>query len=161
MTVVILDDAGGTLPKKEVTVKIFHNGVFHMTGILDPAYETSSLDRLKQIFQDLPPECVKEGGWEHVSRRVVLMNYTTSLPSEWKVSRLALQKFFQEKGVRADFEPDVSPCVKIVFPERWTACIFRTGKINLTALTSKEDCVAFVEKLTPHLSEYADRSASL
>ena len=128
VTVVVLDDGEGKLPKKEVTVKIFHNGVFHMTGILDPAYETSTLSKLETIFKELPPECLKEGGWEHLNRRVVLMNYTTQFPKESKISRLAIQKFFQEKGIRADFEPDVSPCVKIVFPERWTACIFRTGK---------------------------------
>lgn len=125
-----------------------------MTGILDPAYETSTLSKLEAIFKDLPPECLKEGGWEHVTRRVVLMNYTTSLPSESKISRLAIQKFFQEKGIRADFEPDVSPCVKIVFPERWTACIFRTGKVNLTALTSKEDCAKLVEKLETYMGEH-------
>lgn len=154
MTVVVLDDGGGTLPNKEVTVKIFHNGVFHMTGILDPLYETSTLSKLEAIFKELPDECLKEGTWEHVNRRVVLMNYTSNLPETFTVSRLALQRYFQQKGIRADFEPDVSPCVKVVFPERWTACIFRTGKINLTALTSKEDCVKFVEKLTTYLEEY-------
>jgi hypothetical protein len=157
VTLVLLDDGGGALPNKEITVKLFHNGVFHMTGILDERYETSSLGKLQAIFETLPPECIKEGGWTHLSRRVVLMNYTTELPANSKLSRLSLQKFFQEKGIRADFEPDVSPCVKIVFPERWTACVFRTGKINLTALTSKEDCASFVEKLEPQLSEYLSR----
>jgi hypothetical protein len=160
VTVVLLDDGCGTLPRKEITIKIFHNGVFHMTGILDPLYETSALATLEDVFKSLPPDCIKEGGWEHVSRRVVLMNYTTSLPPDSKISRLAIQRFFQEKGVRADFEPDVSPCVKIVFPERWTACIFRTGKINLTALTSHEDCKLFVEKLGPHLEEYVKNIVS-
>ena len=158
VTVVVLDDGAGTLPQKEITIKIFHNGVFHMTGILDPAYETSSLSRLESVFHDLPDGCIREGGWVHSSRRVVLMNYTTSLPADSKISRLSMQRFFQEKGIRADFEPDVSPCVKIVFPERWTACVFRTGKINLTALTSSEDCRSFVEKLTPHMAEYLSRS---
>ena len=157
VTVVMLDDGGGSLPRKEVTIKIFHNGVFHMTGVLDQLYETSSLGKLEEIFKTLPAECLKEGGWEHIQRRVVLMNYTTSIPEDQKISRLALQRYFQEKGVRADFEPDVSPCVKVVFPERWTACIFRTGKINLTALTSKEDCVKFAEKLEAHLIEYLSR----
>lgn len=157
VTVVMLDDGGGSLPMKEVTIKIFHNGVFHMTGVLDPLYESSSLGKLEEIFKTLPAECLKEGGWEHIERRVVLMNYTTSIPEDQKISRLSLQKYFQEKGIRADFEPDVSPCVKVVFPERWTACIFRTGKINLTALTSKEDCVKFAEKLEGHLIEYLSR----
>ncbi len=154
MTAVVLDDGNGTLLRKEITVKIFHNGVFHMTGILDPLYETSTLLKLETIFKSLPEGCIKEGGWEHDTRRVVLMNYTTAMPVDSKISRLALQRFFQEKGIRADFEPDVSPCVKVVFPERWTACIFRTGKINLTALTSHEDCKRFVDKLNPQLDEY-------
>lgn len=151
VTAVVLDDGGGFLPRKEITIKIFHNGVFHMTGILDPLYETSTLASLKSI---IPEDSIKEGGWESVSRRVVLMNYTTCMLTDTKISRLAIQRYFQEKGIRADFEPDVSPCVKIVFPERWTACIFRTGKINLTALTSHEDCNLFVGKLGPHLEEY-------
>lgn len=153
-----MDDGSGTLPLKEITVKIFHNGLFHMTGILDPAYETSTLATLEDIFKALPADCTKQGSWIHVERKVVLMNYTTALPADAKISRLALQRYFQEKGVRADFEPDVSPCVKVVFPERWTACIFRTGKINLTALTSQEDCASFVTKLIPHFEEYMSRS---
>jgi hypothetical protein len=158
VTVVVMDDGSGTLPLKEITVKIFHNGLFHMTGILDPAYETSTLATLEDIFKALPADCTKQGSWIHVERKVVLMNYTTALPADAKISRLALQRYFQEKGVRADFEPDVSPCVKVVFPERWTACIFRTGKINLTALTSQEDCASFVTKLIPHFEEYMSRS---
>ena len=157
VTVVLLDDGGGTLPKKEITVKIFHNGVFHMTGILDPLYETSTLSKLEKVFANLPEGCIVSGSWEHMSRRVVLMNYTTEIPPIHKISRLGLQRFFQEKGIRAEFEPDVSPCVKIVFPERWTACIFRTGKVNLTALTSHEDCASFVEKLNPQLEEYISK----
>jgi len=158
VTVVVMDDGSGTLPLKEITVKIFHNGLFHMTGILHPAYETSTLATLEDIFKALPADCTKQGSWIHVERKVVLMNYTTALPADAKISRLALQRYFQEKGVRADFEPDVSPCVKVVFPERWTACIFRTGKINLTALTSQEDCASFVTKLIPHFEEYMSRS---
>jgi len=158
VTVVVLDDGGGTLRPKEITVKIFHNGVFHMTGILDPLYETSTLSTLESLLKDLPADCIKTGDWTHVGRRVVLMNYTTSLPDTMKVSRLALQRYFQENGVRADFEPDVSPSVKIVFPERWTACIFRTGKINLTALTSHEDCKLFVTKLESHLETYTSKA---
>jgi hypothetical protein len=157
VTVVLFDDGHGELPKKEITIKIFHNGVFHMTGILDPRYETSTLKHLEAVFRDLPPECLVEGGWEHLSRRVVLMNYTTQLPDSSKLSRLSLQKFFQERGIRADFEPDVSPCVKVVFPERWTACVFRTGKVNLTALTSQEDCERFVQKLEGHMADYFAR----
>jgi hypothetical protein len=151
VTIVVLSDGNGELREKEITVKIFHNGVFHMTGVLDPLYETSVLDILKR---QIHPECIKSGTWEHVSRKVLLMNYSTELSSDIKVSRVSLQRYFQEAGIQADFEPDVSPCVKIVFPQRWTACVFRTGKINLTALKSEEDCQEFVRLLVPHLETY-------
>ena len=152
VTIVVLNSGDGALPEKEITIKIFHNGVFHMTGVLDPLYELSSL----RILQEkLTPACFKEGGWEHIERRVLLMNYSTSFTNSLNISRVALQRYFQEKGIQAEFEPDVSPCVKVVFPQRWTACIFRTGKINLTALKSHEDCQDFVKLLLPHFEAYA------
>jgi TATA-box binding protein (TBP) (component of TFIID and TFIIIB) len=152
VTIVVLNNGDGKLPEKEITIKIFHNGVFHMTGVLDPLYEHSSL----RILQDtLAPECFKEGGWEHLERRVLLMNYSTAFMNSMTISRVALQRYFQENGIQAEFEPDVSPCVKVVFPQRWTACIFRTGKINLTALKSHEDCTDFVKLLEPHLVSYS------
>ena len=39
ITVVVLNDGDGTLPQKEITIKIFQNGVFQLTGIWDPRYE--------------------------------------------------------------------------------------------------------------------------
>jgi TATA-box binding protein (TBP) (component of TFIID and TFIIIB) len=152
VTVVVLSNAAGELPEKEITVKIFHNGVFHMTGVLDSRYETHTLAILRA---NVHAACIKEGGWDSVSRRVLLMNYSTGFKDTLNISRVALQRYFQEKGIQAEFEPDVSPCVKIVFPQRWTACVFRTGKINLTALKSQEDCDEFVKLLEPHLNTYA------
>ena len=152
VTVVVLNNGGGELVEKEITVKIFHNGVFHMTGVLDRRYETDTLETLKKSIHSA---CIKEGGWEHKERRVLLMNYSTGFKDTLNISRVALQRYFQEKGIQAEFEPDVSPCVKIVFPQRWTACVFRTGKINLTALKSQEDCDEFVKLLEPHLSAYS------
>lgn len=151
VTVVVLSDGNGELIEKEITVKIFHNGVFHMTGVLHPLYETSVLALLKKYIH---PECIKSGSWEHISRKVLLMNYSTEISPDIKISRVSLQRYFQEAGIQAEFEPDVSPCVKIVFPQRWTACVFRTGKINLTALKSEEDCQEFVRLLVPHLETY-------
>jgi len=152
VTVVIMDDGGGTLLKKEITIKIFHNGVFHMTGVLHPSYETSVLHILKT---HMPASCILEG-WpvEESVRRVLLMNYSTAFEGSPKISRVALQRYFQERGIQAEFEPDVSPCVKVVIPQKGTACIFRTGKINLTALKSAEDCETLVGLLTPHFQGY-------
>jgi len=155
VTTVIMTDGDGAQPMKEITIKIFHNGVFHMTGVLHPSYETAVLHIMRE---KIPVTCIKEGGWgEGGVRRVLLMNYSTAFEGELKISRVALQRYFQERGIQAEFEPDVSPCVKVVFPEhRWTACIFRTGKINLTALKSHEDCTQFVALLEPHLRAYVD-----
>jgi len=152
VTVVIMDDGDGTLLKKEITIKIFHNGVFHMTGVLHSSYETSVLRTLKT---HMPPSCILDG-WpvEESERRVLLMNYSTAFEGSPKISRVAMQRYFQERGIQAEFEPDVSPCVKVVFPKKGTACIFRTGKINLTALKSAEDCESLIEMLTPHFRGY-------
>jgi hypothetical protein len=160
VTTVIITDGDGTQPMKEITVKIFHNGVFHMTGVLHPSYETAVLNILRE---KIPVECIKEGSWaEGSTRRVLLMNYSTEFENDPKISRVALQRYFQERGIQAEFEPDVSPCVKVVFPEkRWTACIFRTGKINLTALKSHEDCTQFVTLLEPHLRAYIESTTML
>jgi hypothetical protein len=156
VTLVLLDDGYGRHPMKEVTVKIFHNGVFHMTGVLHADYEQSTLEKLKNIFLHILEDSCFKGArqWVPVARRVVLMNYTTRLPEGFQLSRMGIQRYFQDKGIHAEFEPDVSPSVKVQFPQKWTACIFRTGKINLTALTSEEDCQAFVELLGTHMEEY-------
>jgi len=151
VTVVIFDDGEGTLPKKEITIKIFHNGVFHMTGVLHPSYETSVLKTLKL---HTPASCLLQSWPADSVRRVLLMNYSTAFEGDHKISRVALQRYFQERGIQAEFEPDVSPCVKVVFPKQGTACIFRTGKINLTALKSAEDCDTLVGLLKPHFEGY-------
>jgi hypothetical protein len=151
VTVVIMDSGEATLPEKEITIKIFHNGVFHMTGVLHPSYETSVLKTLKA---HMPATCIVNPWPEGSERRVLLMNYSTAFEGSPKISRVALQRYFQERGIQAEFEPDVSPCVKVVFPKQGTACIFRTGKINLTALKSAEDCETLVGLLTPHLGGY-------
>ena len=79
VTVVVLNNGAGELPEKEITVKIFHNGVFHMTGVLDKRYE---LDTLGVIQKHMHAACIKEGGWEHMGRRVLLMNYSTAIAKE-------------------------------------------------------------------------------
>jgi TATA-box binding protein (TBP) (component of TFIID and TFIIIB) len=46
------------------------------------------------------------------------------------------------------YNPDVYPGVKIQFmPSKWTAKIFRTGKIILTGITTHPDCLQFVQEL--------------
>ena len=157
VTLVLLTDGFGRKPSKEVTIKIFHNGVFHLTGIPHEDYERSAIDILLSAMKELPASCFLEqpASWDNPVRRVVLMNFTTSFRETCpKVSRLGILGYFHTRGIRVDFEPDVDPAVKIRFPEKWTARIFRTGKINLTALTSRDDCLTFIERLNDYFTDY-------
>lgn len=162
ITLVMMNDGFGKHIPKEVTIKIFHNGVFHLTGIPHEDYERSSIENMMKIMQELSDECFieKPSEWIEPIRRVVLMNYTTAFDSKYTVSRLGIQNYFQEKGVRADFEPDVDPAVKIRFPEKWTARIFRTGKINLTAIKTPDECSEFVKQLEDHFKSYFQEQTS-
>jgi len=152
ITVVSLNDGEGTLPLKEITTKIFQNGVFHMTGVLDPGYDSSTLTYLmskiwniKDSLMDPPDE------WKVDKRRVVLMNYVTELSPKTTVPRETLTnniKALKDSDILASYDPDVYPGVKIQFIERkWTAKIFRTGKMILTGVVSSEDCTEFTKEL--------------
>jgi Transcription factor TFIID (or TATA-binding protein, TBP) len=165
MTLVMMNDGDGTLLRKEITVKIFQNGVFHMTGILDDKYDTSVMTSLLNILwtdcRESITECPEK--YEVTNRRVVLMNYTTKLHVD-SVPRQALYSAIRrmnEEHVKAEYDPDVYPGVKVrIGPNKWIAKIFRTGKVILTGITTKEQCVEFVEQLTALLSR-AFASASL
>ncbi len=163
VTLVLMNDGFGRHPRKEITIKIFHNGVFHLTGIRHEEYEQSAIQEIISIMKALPDTCYKERPteWVDPTRRVVLMNFTTSFSPQYEVSRRQFQLFFQRLGIRADFEPDVDPAVKIRFAETWTARIFRTGKVNLTALKTREECTEFLRRLETHFTEYYTARASL
>lgn len=152
ITVVSLNDGEGTLPLKEITTKIFQNGVFHMTGVLDPGYDSSTLNYLmskiwaiRESIVDPPEE------WSVIRRRVVLMNYVTELSPKSTVARETLTnniKALRDPDVVASYDPDVYPGVKIQFVSRkWTAKIFRTGKLILTGVVCPEDCLTFTKEL--------------
>jgi TATA-box binding protein (TBP) (component of TFIID and TFIIIB) len=87
--------------------------------------------------------------WEVSQRRVVLMNYTSELMPKTTVAREALYNSVRhQEGVVSSYNPDVYPGVKIQFmPSKWTAKIFRTGKIILTGITTHVDCLQFVIEL--------------
>ncbi len=156
ITLVMIVDGFGRHKQKEVTIKIFHNGVFHLTGLPHEDYERHAIDEMMKIMRALPDDCFLEKPveWIDPTRRVVLMNFTTSFSDVDKLSRIAVQSFFKEKGYRADFEPDVDPAVKVQFAEGWIARIFRTGKINLTALKTTDDCLEFVRRLDILFSDF-------
>jgi len=92
ITIVMLNDGDGNLTKKEITIKIFQNGVFHLTGVLDPRYDSSSMRQLIEIIKNTCQESFKEPVEvpEILNRRVVLMNYTTKLTSKETIAREAL-----------------------------------------------------------------------
>ena len=155
ITIVMMNNGNGTLPMKEITIKIFQNGVFHLTGILHDDYDKHSMNILMDAIwncQDClvdPPEA-----WSILRRRVVLMNYTTELSPKNTVAREVLYNTVRKMdGIVASYNPDVYPGVKIQFtPTKWTAKVFRTGKIILTGITTHEDCLEFVNQLNTLLT---------
>lgn len=153
ITIVMINDAQGNLPKKEITVKIFQNGKFHLTGVLDDRYDQDTMANLLQILERDCRESFKEQieTAEISDRRVVLMNYTTKLTSNQTIPREALHNGIRNaklENVMSYYDPDVYPGVKIhIGTDKWTANVFRTGKIILTGITSHEDCVKLIEQL--------------
>lgn len=153
ITIVMMNDADGHLPMKEITVKIFQNGVFHLTGVLDNRYDQSSMKTLLNILNESCTESLKEpvDTFEILSRRVVLMNYTTKLLSSQTIPREALHTGIRSaklENVVSYYDPDVYPGVKIhIGTDKWIAKVFRTGKIILTGITSEDECLQLIQRL--------------
>lgn len=158
ITIVIMDDGNGTLAEKEITIKIFQNGVFHLTGVLDEAYDSSSMKKLLQILWNECKDSIKESpkNYEILNRRVVLMNYTTRLAIE-NVPRQSLYNSIRQsnmENISVHYDPDVYPGVKIhIGPNKWIAKVFRTGKVILTGITTRDQCIDFVNQLTSLLQK--------
>jgi TATA-box binding protein (TBP) (component of TFIID and TFIIIB) len=151
ITLVVMSDGDGSLLRKEITVKIFQNGVFHITGVLDEKYDRNVTTVLKSHITEHCPAAVLSGEWTDV-RRVVLMNYKTKLVGSTNLSRDTLYASLREKGVTTIYEPAVYPAVKIYFPAtKWIAKVFRTGQIILTGMTTHEECASLVTQLKPLL----------
>jgi len=149
ITVVVMSDGNGKFPRKEITVKIFQNGVFHITGVLDESYDRDVTTRLRGHILEHCPGAVLSGEWSD-TRRVVLMNYKTKLVDTKNLSRDALYASLRGKGVTTVYEPAVYPAVKIYFPEtKWIAKVFRTGQIILTGMTTHDECASLMTKLKP------------
>jgi TATA-box binding protein (TBP) (component of TFIID and TFIIIB) len=153
ITLVLMSDGRGTLPHKEITIKIFQNGVFHITGVLDERYDRDVVHRIQEAILTVCPEAVLEGEWTPDTRRVVLMNYKTSLRGVTNLSRESLHSALRRLGYKTNYEPAVYPAVKVYFPEtKWIAKVFRTGQVILTGMTTAEECEALVQQLSPALS---------
>ena len=159
ITIVVLNDGDGTLPAKEITIKIFQNGVFHLTGILDDRYDICSMrilleslwTKCRTAILDAPEK------YEVLRRRVVLMNYTTKLVSNQTVARELLYNTIRNLGrtdITCAYDPDVYPGVKIrIGPNNWTAKVFRTGKIILTGITRPDEVLLFITQLSSLFDE--------
>jgi TATA-box binding protein (TBP) (component of TFIID and TFIIIB) len=82
---------------------------------------------------------------------VVLANYTTKLSSNETVAREPLFnriRLAKYENISCHYDPDVYPGVKIRIGEgKWTAKVFRTGKIILTGVTEHEECLGFMKQL--------------
>jgi TATA-box binding protein (TBP) (component of TFIID and TFIIIB) len=154
LTMVLLSDGSGALLKKEITVKIFQNGVFHITGVLDERYDREVTQYLEKEITQSCPTAVLEGKWTQEKRRVVLMNYKTRLMNVTNLSREQLHASLRRIGMKTSYEPAVYPAVKIYFPDtRWIAKVFRTGNIILTGMTSAEECVQLTKQLAHALEQ--------
>ena len=148
ITVVVMSDGNGRFTRKEITVKIFQYGVFHITGVLDETYDRDVTTLLKDHIIAHCSDAVT-GEWTNI-RRVVLMNYKTKLVDTKNLSRDSLYASLRSKGINTVYEPAVYPAVKIYFPEtKWIAKVFRTGQIILTGMTTHEECDSLVSRLKP------------
>jgi TATA-box binding protein (TBP) (component of TFIID and TFIIIB) len=148
ITLVLLSKGDGTLPEKEITVKIFQNGVFHITGVLDERYDRHVTEHLRTQIESACPKAMLEGTWTPENRRVVLMNYKTKLVGVTNLSRDTLHANLRKKGMKTNYEPAVYPAVKIYFPNvKWIAKVFRTGNIILTGMTEARECDELMDKL--------------
>lgn len=155
ITLVVLSSGDGTLPSKEITVKIFQNGVFHITGVLDERYDRDVVSRLHTHITTNCPNAVLEGTWDTSNRRVVLMNYKTRLENIQNLSRETLSAMLRRNGYKTNYEPAVYPAVKLYFQgERWIAKVFRTGNIILTGMTSHDECSRMVSSLDSALKPF-------
>ena len=153
ITIVMMNDGYGALTKKEITVKIFQNGVFHLTGVLNELYDRTAMHELLDIIHNTCQESYREPieKIDILNRRVVLMNYTTKLIANKTIPREALHNSIRNSNLEniiSYYDPDVYPGVKIhVGNDKWTAKVFRTGKIILTGIKCQDDCLEFMRQL--------------
>lgn len=155
ITLVLMSTGDGSLVEKEITVKIFQNGVFHITGVLNDLYDKDVTSYLQTHIVTHCPDAIVSGEWTPENRRVVLMNYKTKIKvipeylaqppkedeKEETLSRERLYSSVKKQGYKVNYEPAVYPGVKIYFPNtRWIAKVFRTGNIILTGTRTSEEC---------------------
>ena len=155
ITIVVLSRGDGNRREKEITVKIFQNGVFHITGVIDETYDRDVMRYLRSHINYYCADAIRDGEWEPEVRRVVLMNYKTKIRDVTNLSRERLSANLRRMGMKTNYEPAVYPAVKVYFADKkWIAKIFRTGNIILTGMTAEEEC----QELTKTLNEVLERA---
>lgn len=148
ITMVLMSSGDGNQPQKEITVKIFQNGVFHITGVLHESYDRHVVQYIYDTIQATCPHAVLSGTWNLDSRRVVLMNYKSKLIGISSLSRETLYLNVRKQGMKTNYDPDVYPAVKIYFGDKkWIAKVFRTGQVILTGMTSEHECLELKSSL--------------
>jgi TATA-box binding protein (TBP) (component of TFIID and TFIIIB) len=152
ITMVVLSRGDGNRKEKEITVKIFQNGVFHITGVLDETYDRDVMRYIRSHINYHCSKAVLGGIWDPEVRRVVLMNYKTKIRDVTNLSRERLSAGLRRLGFKTNYEPAVYPAVKVYFGDtKWIAKIFRTGNIILTGMTAEEECQALMWRLSDAL----------
>ena len=149
ITLVALSDGiDHSLRQKEITVKIFQNGLFHITGTLDEKYDRDVMQRLRTHITETCPVAIVSGDWEIKTRTVALMNYKTRFTGIASLSCNELYAAVCRKGIKSSYDPDVHPGVTITFQDKhWSAKIFRTGNLLLFGSKSRDECIEFVTRL--------------
>ena len=151
MTLVLLSKGDGSLREKEITVKLFQNGVFHITGVLDDSYDEDAVKVILGMIREYCPEGMTSTDVPF-ERRVVLMNYKTRILGTASIAREKLYQDLMGDGIKVAYEPSVYPAVKIYFADkRWIAKVFRTGNIILTGMTTKQESADLMLQLHPLL----------
>ena len=106
ITTVLLSTGDGSLPEKEITIKIFQNGVFHMTGVIHELYHSHPIRHLCGKYYSA------EWCWRITRRNFLLMKRslvnrcsTRSARASLKISRvittlmcILVSRFTSEKG---------------------------------------------------------------
>lgn len=151
LTLVLLSKGDGSLPEKEITIKLFQNGVFHITGVLDEKYDRDAVQQTLAMIREHCPVGMTRGSGE-TERRVVLMNYKSRILGVDTIARESFYKTLHADGIKVAYEPSVYPAVKVYFPnQRWIAKIFRTGNVILTGMTTEGETDQLMTQLRPLL----------
>jgi TATA-box binding protein (TBP) (component of TFIID and TFIIIB) len=151
LTMVLLSKGDGQQREKEITVKLFQNGVFHITGVLHDSYDNDVVKVLLDMIRTHCPTGMEATEGE-IERRIVLMNYKTRILGNTAIAREKMYTDLRAAGTKVAYEPGVYPAVKIYFEgQRWIAKVFRTGNVILTGMTSHDEAGSLMNLLQPLL----------